>query len=133
MKKKKTDNRGMTMVEVLMGFVLLSIMLGMLSQIISFSSSLYRQSVDIKRMEEYMEQYLYKKDIPLTGNGTAVTVKEVHETAGGAVVITDASYEEGGSKKNLVTGRKVYTISSRDFPPVINSEEDPEIKITLFH
>ena len=132
MKKIKADNRGMTMAEVLVGFAILSIMLGMLSQIISFSSNLYRKSVDIKRMAETMEQYVYKKEIPLEGSGASATVKEIHENAGGSPVITDAAYEENGSKKTLSTKAKVYTVSSKDFPPVISAEEDPEIKVILF-
>ena len=133
MKRIRKDNQGMTMVEVLMGFVILSLMLGMLSHIISFSSNLYKQSLDLKRVEENLEKYIYKKELPLPAEGTSVTVKEVHTEADGTEHITDAKYEDGTGEVPVSLNSKVYTISSKDFPPVISEEEDPEIGITLFH
>jgi len=57
------DQSGMTMVEVLMGFVILSLMLGSLSGIISFSSKMYENSVDIKRCEEKLQAIIYKSNV----------------------------------------------------------------------
>lgn len=132
MKRIRKDNQGMTMVEVLMGFVILTLMLGMLSHIISFSSNLYQQSIDIKRMEEYFEANIYKKDLTPKGAGLAVSVKEVHEEPNGSTTITEAKYKEGAVEKSITLKQKVYTMSSTEFPPVIGVDEDPEIVITFF-
>lgn len=53
------NNSGMTMVEVLMGFVLLLILLGMLSGIISTATRIYRSSVDLRRSEEVLQRVIY--------------------------------------------------------------------------
>ena len=131
MKNNLKNNQGMTMVEVLMGFVLLTLMLGMLSQVIAFSSNLYRQSVSMKRAEENLEKNIYKKNLPLS-DGTSVTVKEVKKENGQIVSITDATFEKNGSKTNLVTGSKVYTLISSDFPDAESSPDDPQIAVTIF-
>lgn len=62
----KSDDRGMTMVEVLMGFVLLLLMLGMLSGIIALSSNMLMRSVDLKQAEEALQKEIYKTS--LTGS-----------------------------------------------------------------
>ena len=131
MKKNLKNNKGMTMVEVLMGFVLLTLMLGMLSQVIAFSSNLYRQSVSMKRAEENLEKNIYKKNLPL-GDGTFVTVKEVKKENGQVISISDATFTKNGSKTNLVTTAKVYTLTSSEFADAGLSADDPQIAVTVF-
>lgn len=53
------NNNGMTMVEVLMGFVILVIMLGLLSGIVVVSTNIYYSSVDLKRAEEKVQEVIY--------------------------------------------------------------------------
>ncbi len=50
------------MTEVLLAFVVLSIMLGLLSGIIAFSKKMYVEATDLKRAHQVMRQYLYKSD-----------------------------------------------------------------------
>lgn len=56
----KMNNRGMTMSEVLVGFVVLMIFMGGLSGIISFSSKMLMESVDIYKAELKLEEEVYK-------------------------------------------------------------------------
>lgn len=66
MKKKRAllfDNRGMTMVEVLMGFVLLAVILGMLSGSIVAATNIYYSSVDLRRAEESLQEEIYKTSV----------------------------------------------------------------------
>lgn len=63
MKKLKAlqqNNEGMTMVEVLMGFLILSIILGGVVSLISFSSKMYFNSVDIRRNQSELAEEAYK-------------------------------------------------------------------------
>lgn len=67
MKKLKAlqqNNDGMTMVEVLMGFLILSIILGGVVSLISFSSKMYFNSVDLRRDQTELVENAYKKEIP---------------------------------------------------------------------
>lgn len=56
------DNRGMTMTEVLMAFMVLIIIMGMLSGIIAFSKKMYMNASDLRRSQETVSQEIYKKD-----------------------------------------------------------------------
>lgn len=60
-KQFKLNNHGMTMSEVLVGFVVLMIFMGGLSGIISFSSKMLMESVDIYKAELKLEEEVYKK------------------------------------------------------------------------
>ena len=56
------DNRGMTMTEVLMAFMVLIVIMGMLSGIIAFSKKMYMNASDLRRSQETVSQEIYKKD-----------------------------------------------------------------------
>lgn len=60
---KKDNNEGSTMVEVLMGFVLLTLMLGMLSGIISIAGEMYDSAVDMRHNMNRLEEHVYKKSV----------------------------------------------------------------------
>lgn len=75
------SNKGMTMTEVLTGFIVLAVFLGGMSGIISFSSNMVFRSIDLKRDMQVIQSELYKKeptcvvipsDISFTMNGTTV-------------------------------------------------------------
>lgn len=75
-KNLETDNKGMTMVEVLMGFLILSIILGGVVTLISFSSNMYFKSVDKNREQTELMQNAYreKESAALTsGSGCKVS------------------------------------------------------------
>lgn len=80
----KGNDQGMTMVEVLMGFVLLLLMLGMLSGIIVLSSRMFERSVDLRRAQESLQQSVYK---------TYVTGSPVSEGALSLVRVTETPEE----------------------------------------
>lgn len=66
MTKKKhlsNHNNGMTMVEVLMGFVILVLILGMLSGIIVACKNIYYSSVDLRNAEESLQKAVYSNSI----------------------------------------------------------------------
>lgn len=88
MKKKKMNNKGSTMVEVLVAFLLVTIILAALYQVIQFSSRMYLKSVDMKRQMEAFEAAMYKKPIDpaelVTNESAAMTVTLVLDTTQGA-------------------------------------------------
>lgn len=55
------DNKGSTMIEVVVGFTLLLILLAGLTKIIDVSTEMYYQSVDVVRNKERFTEELYKK------------------------------------------------------------------------
>ena len=57
----KQNNDGMTMVEVLMGFLILSIILGGVVTLITFSSNMYFQSIDARNEQTKLAEEAYKK------------------------------------------------------------------------
>lgn len=61
--KKAKRNRGSTMVEVLVAFLLVSIILGALYQVVKFSSNMYLKAVDMTRQVEAFEEEMYKKNL----------------------------------------------------------------------
>lgn len=60
---KKDANKGMTMVEVLMGFTILVLMMGMLSGIIAAGNNMYMNAVDIKKEGEKLQEVIYLKGV----------------------------------------------------------------------
>lgn len=69
----KNNNSGMTMVEVLMGFLILSIILGAVITVISFSSNMYFRSADEKRKQTTLMEESYKSSAT-AGAGTSCAV-----------------------------------------------------------
>ncbi len=65
-KGSELNNEGSTMIEVLIAFLLVSIILGALYQVVKFSSNMYMKSVDMKRQIQAFETEMYKKPIDST-------------------------------------------------------------------
>lgn len=59
-KKIIQSNKGSTMIETLVSFVVLFLVLGALYSIVSFSSELYMRSVDISRLQQRFFKEIYK-------------------------------------------------------------------------
>jgi len=63
LKKHIWNNQsGMTMVEVMLAFAVLSVIMASLSGIMAFSSRMFRQSVDLKRTGENFQSVIYKSE-----------------------------------------------------------------------
>lgn len=103
-------NSGMTMVEVIMGFVILMLLMGMLSGIIAAATNIYRNSVDLKRAEESLQEKLYMKDISDTAEVTAVELSLIPDT------------DMPGDNSPVLLSAKLCALSSVD----ILSQEDAE-------
>lgn len=89
----KGNDAGMTMVEVLMGFVLLLLIMGMLSGIIALSSNMIMRSVDLRRAEESLQAALYKTSVtgtPVETNLSLVPDTGMPAAAGGGLSFTSA-------------------------------------------
>lgn len=71
------NNSGMTMVEVLMGFVILLLLLGMLSGIISTATKIYYSSVDLRRAEESLQKVIYSDSAQEKAENQNVVLKLV--------------------------------------------------------
>ena len=59
-KKVRQSNKGSTMIETLVSFVVLFLVLGALYSIVSFSTELYMRSVDISRLQQKFFREIYK-------------------------------------------------------------------------
>lgn len=114
MKKKK--NQGMTMVEVLMGFVLLMLILGMLSGSIYAANQIYLSSVDLRKAQESLQREIYKKDLDTIVTPAAVTLK---------LVPKDGMPE---SSTDIELSGKLYRVSSDE---LLSDVEKESVKVTL--
>ncbi len=72
--KLNKDNRGVTMIETMISFVVLFIVLAALYAIVSFSTELYLQSVDASRLQQEFSKEIYKKKENI--DPSFVTVRE---------------------------------------------------------
>lgn len=69
------NNRGMTMVEVIMGFALLAIVLGMISRMIVMSSNMYYNTVDLRNVQEALQKEIYLKNITDTAQMQSAAIR----------------------------------------------------------
>lgn len=110
---KKTDiindNKGMTMVEVLMGFMILSIILGGVTGLISFSSKMFKQSVDLRRAQTDLTAQAYKTN---TGSSEAIAVYEVDDDGNDIGTSTVKYKDETGVTKELLYTADTYTVTT---------------------
>lgn len=111
------NNQGMTMVEVMMGFTVLMILLGGLSSIISFSSNLYMNCVDIKRAQEEFQAEIYKNNNK--GQKQETSLKFVGSLSSAPKV-----------KKNISTDMYVYSIYSGE---IINQETNINLDMNYYY
>lgn len=91
----KKDNRGMTMAEVIVGFVILLLIIGMLSGIIAFARNMYFESVDLRKAQELFQAEMYKSNVEAS---SAVTLKSdeivlVPRDGSGKIKMTTNLYE----------------------------------------
>ncbi len=119
-KYKGFSDKGMTMVEVLMGFVLLIIFLGSLSGIISSSNKMYMEAVDIRKLQEGLQAKLYSYSTVqgLTPEGTDL-----------ALVPSDAM---PGAHDKIDLAIDMYKISSSTVSPA-DQEDVLNVDIYFFN
>lgn len=101
----------MTMVEVLMGFTILVLLLGMFSGIISTSTNIYYSSVDLRRAGEYLQEIIYSDRVTdgLTPKSVQVSLVPDAGTPGGTSPITlsaelyqlDSTVPDAGEEESL--------------------------------
>ncbi|MCR5233103.1 MAG: prepilin-type N-terminal cleavage/methylation domain-containing protein [Lachnospiraceae bacterium] len=122
--KLKDDNRGMTMTEVLMAFVILAIIMGLLSGIIAFSKRMYMQAADQRRAQEVLQRIIYTKEFyDVKKNASARGIDET-VTEYLPVYRVEPVKDEGGNdtgiynialiRQSFSGGRAVYSPSSTD-------------------
>ncbi len=119
-KKLVNDNRGMTMAEVLLAFVVLSIIMGLLSGIIAFSKKIYMEASDNRRAQEVITKNVYTRAFDtVSENGVTVTqfipVYRVEPRKDGEENETGV-YDIALIKQSIVDGKPVFTTSSGGFP-----------------
>ena len=88
--KTKLNNKGMTMVEIMVGFVLLGIFLGGLTQLIMFSSHMIQNSVDLRHAQTEVWSEAYRDNPGTVEGGISFTIKE---NSDGAEVIPLNTFE----------------------------------------
>lgn len=104
-----SDNKGMTMVEVLMGFMILSIILGGVTGLISFSSKMFKQSVDLRRAQTDLTAQAYKTN---TGSSESIAVYEVDDDGNDIGTSTVKYKDETGVTKELLYTADTYTVTT---------------------
>lgn len=75
-KKKKLNNQGMTMVEIMVGFVILVVLMGGLFNLISFSSNMVKNSVDMKNAQIEVWSEAYKNEPGDVVSGITFSIRE---------------------------------------------------------
>ncbi len=88
------------MVEVLIGFVILLLILGMLSGVIAFAHNMFLNAVDIKKSEENLEENAYKKTA--AESGILVTDGIVFKPRSGMP----------GAQRDITVTTKIYKITN---------------------
>ena len=114
----RNDNRGMTMVEVLMGFVILALLLGMFSGIIVTASNMYYNSVDLKRAHESLQGAVYSESITSSLSPEGVTLN---------LVPAEGMPQE--STPIAFSKTKLYKISSAT---VLSAEEAESLDVDIY-
>lgn len=107
------------MVEVLMGFALLVLMLGMLSGIIALSSRMFERSVDLKRAEESLQKAVYK---------TTVTGSPVSEETLPLTLEPDATMP--GEHTPVPLSAKLYKLTTEN---VLEGAEEESLNMDYFY
>lgn len=85
---KVRDNRGSTMVEVLIAITLLLIVLSSLTHLIKFSSTMLMEAKDMTEDNQTLSSNMYKKDVGFTDLPDKIYVE-----------ISDYTRAENGAKK----------------------------------
>lgn len=122
-KKIHTDNYGMTIVEVLVGFVVLAVILASLSGIIVVSRNMYFRSIDTSKELGMIQEELYKTNAingaqEITGAFTFVPGDGMPQTNGNAEITTNIKlYSIGeeqllGSEGSELSAYKYYFLKS---------------------
>lgn len=111
------NNSGMTMVEVLMGFVILVILLGLVSGIIVVSTNIYYSSVDLERAEESLQEALYSKSITDSLPPETEVIKLVPTS------------DMPGIKTPITMSCKMYKLSSS---MVLEGEEAESLNVDIY-
>lgn len=114
----RNDNHGMTMVEVLMGFVILALLLGMFSGIIVTASNMYYNSVDLKRAHESLQGAVYSESITSSLSPEGVTLN---------LVPAEGMPQE--STPIAFSKTKLYKISSAT---VLSAEEAESLDVDIY-
>lgn len=100
--KRGMNNKGMTMVEVLVGFVILSLIMAGVFQMIKFSSNMLYKSIDLRNAQTEYEKEAYKTTVD-----TSVFNKSEHLLAGGDYVL-----EPAGEKASLESRIELFKTST---------------------
>lgn len=131
--RTKHANKGMSMVEVLVGFVILVGLLGGLSGSIAFSKNMYLRSVDMRKAQQRVTENIYKKDV-LSGRTEKQDTLQLK-------VITPAksiNQKESSAPACLKNGNNVtlkiayYNITTDELGETDPDESDSYVTIHLF-
>ena len=115
------DNRGMTMTEVLLAFAILSIIMGLLSGIISFSKRIYVDATDQRRAQEVLQKYVYTKAFDTAYKSDSVVstqylpvyrVDPREDSEGNETGIYDIALV----KQSKTGGKTIYSANNKGFP-----------------
>ncbi len=106
-KKLKLDNKGNTMFETLVAFVVLAIILAIVYQMIAFCGELRMKATDTDKALTEFNQNMYKKNIP----ESIIEVKDRHNEDG---VEGPQFYLRVSTKTDISNMKDVSTYSSGD-------------------
>lgn len=118
------NNKGMSMVEVLVGFVVLSVIIAGVFHMIKFGSNMLYEGMDVKQSQQNFEKEIYKT----SRDDGLIDVKEIKALGAGDFVLRPSSNPAG----NASQVSKESSINM--FAPVDESvapEDVDELKINL--
>lgn len=113
------DNSGMSLVEVTIGFVILTIIIGAVYQLISFSSNMYFESSDMRQEQAAFEEAIYKKDYE---HADGVEYKKEEDLTAGDYVL-----EPAGDHADAETALELFTAGGSLYSMTSGSEDEGHI------
>ncbi len=121
------DNRGMTMTEVLMAFLVLSIIMGLLSGIIAFSKKMFVNATDLRKAQKVVQEHVYKLDF----KGTPKYGLKVYTVSQNG---TGDTYELNEAQYNGAAVEFAQGVSWKDIHAYVKNKDglsDEEVKAML--
>lgn len=115
------NNKGTTIVEVMLGFVILMLMLGMLSGVIVFAANLYFKSVDLSKAQTKLQQCAYKNE-----DAQAEGVVSIH--SGTVSLKPQSGMPDAGRVVSM--DMEVHSINSQD---VLPEDDESELDVNVFY
>ncbi|MBR1772957.1 MAG: hypothetical protein IJ749_03575 [Eubacterium sp.] len=115
-KIKYLDNKGNTMFETIVAFFILTIILALIYQMISFCGELRMKAADTSQVYDEFNQDMYRKDVTVSGSSIDATKRSSSDAMNGPLFYIELSEEtsDANMKTNNVSD---FIVASRTDNP----------------